>query len=107
MFEVKDMPDLRSNKVWDEKEAVVRIVLPGDVKNNKLGDNHNFFELTNKRMDKKTNKKMEGKTNEKTGEDAGQGSLAAAEVVQAATDERRSRQVTRSNTSKKKKHILF
>ena len=72
MFDVKDMLDVRSNKVWDEETAVP----PALVENDKES------ELQDKDL-----KKTEG--------NARGGSLAAAEALQAATDERRGKEVTK------------
>ena len=80
MIEAKDILEMRSNKVWDEETAERVAPLPRLVENKKeeLTDKENFFEL-------------------KTAEDApGVGSLAAAEAVQAATDERRRKEVTKA-----------
>ena len=70
MFEVKAMVDMRNNQVWDE-EAVG----PGIVENNEMPEK----ELTNNKTD-------EGWVDF-------EGSLAAAEAVQAATDEQRDNEV--------------
>ena len=72
MFDVKDMLDVRSNKVWDEETAIP----PALVENDKES------ELQDKDL-----KKTEG--------NASGGSLAAAEALQAATDERRGKEVTK------------
>ena len=74
MFEVRDMPDMRSNKVWDE-ETAERAGLPVVVGSNDV------FEFADN--DKKR--------------DFHGASLAAAEAVQADTDERRGLAVTKSN----------
>ena len=71
MFDVKDMLDVRSDKVWDEETAVP----PALVENDKES------ELKQDKDLKKTN--------------ARGGSLAAAEALQAATDERRGKEVTK------------
>ena len=63
---------MRSNKVWDEETAVEN--------NNGTKMKEKGFELT---------------TDTKTDGDARLGSLAAAEAVQAATDQRRSKEVTK------------
>ena len=72
MFEVTDSKlEMRSNKVWDDETAG----LPGLVENN------NGREIK--------------ATATKTNEDARVGSLADAEAVQAATDQRRGKEVTK------------
>ena len=76
MFDVKDMLDVRSNKVWDEETAVP----PALVENDKES------ELNGGKQDKDL-KKTEGNGHG--------GSLAAAEALQAATDERRGKEVTK------------
>ena len=68
---------MRSNKVWDEETAG----LPGLVENN------NGTEMKEKGFELTTDTKTDG--------DARVGSLAAAEAVQAATDQRRSKEVTK------------
>ena len=83
MFEVKDMPDMRSNKVWDE-ETAERAGLPVVSEGNEKQDN--VFEL-NDNKDKK--------------DGFLEGSLAAAEAVQDETDKRRSAAVTKSNLKDK------
>ena len=74
---------MRSNKVWDEERAAG---LPGVVPNSN-GSNETrqegkeiFFELTDKKMEVGN---------------ADIGSLAHAEAVQAATDKRRDKEVTK------------
>ena len=76
MFEAKDILEMRSNKVWDKETAERVAPLP------RLVENKNE-ELNNKEL--------------KIADDApGVGSLAAAEAVQAATDERRRKEVTKA-----------
>ena len=80
------MPAIRSNKVWDE-ETAEGIGFPGDNENNQRRDKKIFFEVTDKKVaDENTNEKIDG--------DRGLGSLDAAEAVQAATEERRGKEVT-------------
>ena len=85
MFEAKDILEMRSNKVWDEETAERAAGLPGLVQNNngpefneRMADKVNFVELPDKKTD---------------GDAHAVGSLAAAEAVQAATDERRGKVV--------------
>ena len=89
MFEDKVMPGMRSNKVWDEETAGV-IGFHGGGDNNENNERRNkkiFFEVTDKKIaDENTNEKIDG--------DRGLGSLDAAEAVQAATEERRGKEVT-------------
>ena len=80
MFEVRDMPDMRSNKVWDE-ETAERAGLPVVAESSEKQDN--VFELND--------------NDKKNGADFLEGSLAAAEAVQDETDERRGAAVTKSN----------
>ena len=83
------MPGMRSNKVWDEETAGV-IGFHGGGDNNENNERRNkkiFFEVTDKKVDdENTNKNIDG--------DRGLGSLDAAEVVQAATEEHRGKEVT-------------
>ena len=69
---------MRSNKVWDEERAagLTRVVPNSNVSNEKGQEG------------KETDKKMEVGN-------AGGGSLADAEAVQAATDKRRDKEVTK------------
>ena len=85
------MPNMRSNKVSDE-EAAEMVDLPGVVKNNER--QVNFLELTDNDFNSNTDKK--------SGEDAREGSLAAAEGLQGTTDQRRGKEVTKPFT---KTHI--
>ena len=80
---------MRSNKVWDEETAERAAGLPGLVENGpelneKRPGKVNFFEETRK-LDKKAD-----------GDAHAVGSLAAAEEVQAATDVRRGKEVTKA-----------
>ena len=70
------MVDMRNNQVWDE-EAAEKDGGPGIVENNEMPEK----ELTNNKTD-------EGWVDF-------EGSLAAAEAVQAATDEQRDNEVKR------------
>ena len=74
MFDVKDMLDVRSNKVWDEETAVPPALVENDKESKLNGGDKDL-------------KKTEG--------NARGGSLAAAEALQAATDERRGKEVTK------------
>ena len=70
------MVDMRNNQVWDE-EAAEKATGPGIVENNEMPEK----DLTNNKTD-------EGWVDF-------EGSLAAAEAVQAATDEQRDNEVKR------------
>ena len=77
---------MRSNKVWDEETAERAAGLPGLVENGpelneKKPNKVNFFEVHDKKAD---------------GDAHAVGSLDAAEEVQAATDERRGKEVTKA-----------
>ena len=88
MFEDKVTPAMRSNKVWDEETAgVIGFHGGGNENENERRNKKIFFEVTDKKVaDENTNEKIDG--------DRGLGSLDAAEVVQAATEERRGKEVT-------------
>ena len=81
LLQLKDMLEMRSNKVWDEEAAgLPRLVENSDeMKLDKKNSNETEAEI---KLDKKT--------------DGDAGSLAGAEAVQAATDERRRKEVTTS-----------
>ena len=102
MFEVTDSKlEMRSNKVWDEETAG----LPGLVENSNGRDiKEKVFELTtatktseDASVENNNGREIKEKltTATKTNEDARVGSLADAEAVQAATDQRRGKEVTK------------
>ena len=86
------MLEMRSNKVWDEEAAgLPRLVENSDeMKLDKKNSNETEAEI---KLDKKT--------------DGDAGSLAGAEAVQAATDERRRKEVTKSEIENKYRLCSF
>ena len=82
------MLDMRSNKVWDEEAACV------------VENSNETAEIKEKRADH-----LFELPDKKTDGDAG--ALAGAEAVQAATDERRRKEVTKSKTEKKHRLCSF
>ena len=75
------MPDMRSNKVWNE-ETSERVAVPPSLVENNNGLN-----------EARRGKELAAEKTDENGRIIG--SLAAAEALQAATDERRGKEVTK------------